>query len=131
VSGGVVPAYLHSYFGYDERLRGYFNTVFEAEDVVGGSVELRVPIFQPRYINVSTPYLPPEFSVLRYGLYAGFFADAGKIWYRTQSFGNVPWRSGYGAGLHFLLPYSIIVRTEYALNNMGDWDFILDFGASF
>ena len=131
VSGGVVPAYLHSYFGYDERLRGYFNTVFEAEDIVGGSVELRVPILKPRYINVSTPYLPPEFSVLRYGLYAGFFADAGKIWYRTESFGNVPWRSGYGAGLHFLLPYSIILRTEYALNNMGDWDFILDFGASF
>ncbi|MEK6755753.1 MAG: BamA/TamA family outer membrane protein [Bacteroidota bacterium] len=131
LSGGVVPAYLHAYFGYDERLRGYFNTVFEGEDIVGSSLELRVPILKPRYLRVSTPLLPPEFSLWRYGLYAGFFADAGKVWYRTESFNQMPWRSGYGAGLHFLLPYSIVVRTEYALNNLGRWDFVLDLEASF
>lgn len=131
LGGGVAPPYLHTYFGYDERLRGYFNTVFEGEHRVGSSVEVRIPVLTPRYLQLSTPYLPPEFSVWRYGLYIGLFADVGKIWYRTESFSHMPWRSGYGAGLHFLLPYSIVVRTEYALNNKGRGDFVLDFGASF
>jgi hypothetical protein len=131
VSGGVVPVYLRSYFGYDDRLRGYFYEVFEGEHSLGGSLEIRLPIFSPRYLKLSTPYLPPEFSLLRYGLSVGAFADAGKIWYRTDEFGAAPWRSGVGVGLHFLLPYSLVVRTEYALNNMGRGQFLLDFGASF
>lgn len=131
IVGGVTPPYLQSYFGYDERLRGYFKTVFQGEHSVGSSVELRIPVLLPRYLRLRTPYLPPEFSVWRYGLYIGVFADAGKIWYRTESFSRTPWRSGFGVGLHFLLPYSIVVRTECALNNMGRRDLILDLGASF
>jgi outer membrane protein assembly factor BamA len=131
VSGGIVPAYLHAYFGYHERLRGYFNTVLEGEDIVGGNAELRVQIFKPRYHTVSASFLPPEFSVWRYGLYAGVFVDAGTIWYRTTPFVKAPWYSGYGAGLHFLLPYSIVIRTECAINHRGKGQFVLDFDASF
>ncbi|MBF8248385.1 MAG: POTRA domain-containing protein, partial [Bacteroidetes bacterium] len=52
-------------------------------------------------------------------------------WYRSESFSSKPWLLGYGAGLHFLLPYSIIVRTEYAWNELGHGQFVLDFGVSF
>lgn len=131
LGGGRSPAYLHAYFGYFDRIRGYYSTVFEGEDQLGGSVELRLGIFKPRYLTVSLPGLPPEFSVWRYGLYAGFFADGGATWYRTDSFANVPWYTGYGAGLHFLLPYSFVLRTEYAINQQGQGEFILGFHASF
>ena len=131
LSGGVSPAYLHAYYGYDERIRGYFLDVREGDHLVSGNVELRVPILLPRYKYVSLKYLPAEFSVWRYGLYAGFFADAGTIWYRGQQFSTLPWYSGYGAGLQFLLPYSLIVRTEYAFNQKGRGQFVLDIGASF
>lgn len=131
LSGGASASYLHAYFGYDERIRGYFSTVREGENLLSGSIELRVPILLPRYYSVSLKYLPPEFSVWRYGLYAGFFADAGTLWYRGAPFSNLPWYTGYGAGLQFLLPYSLIVRTEYAFNQKGQGQFVLDFGASF
>ncbi|MEX0602562.1 MAG: hypothetical protein WD295_04420, partial [Bacteroidota bacterium] len=94
------------------------------------NVELRIPILSPRYVTV--PWMKiPEFSVWRYGVSAGIFADAGKIWFRSEGFQRPPWRMGIGAGLHFLLPYSSIVRTEYAINDRGRGEIILDFGASF
>ncbi len=131
LSGGVSPTYLHAYFGYFDRVRGYYSTVFEGEDILGGSLELRVPILKPRYATVSIRYLPPEFSVWRYGLYAGVFADVGTTWFRTDQVFKNPSYAGYGAGLHFLLPYSLVVRTEYALNQHGKSQFVLGFGASF
>jgi len=131
LGGGRSPSYLHAYFGFFDRIRGYYSTVFEGEDQVGGSVELRMGILKPRYVTVSLPGVPPEFSVWRYGLYAGVFADAGTTWYRTEPFANVPWYAGYGAGLHFLLPYSFVLRTEYALNQHGRGEFIFGFHASF
>lgn len=131
LSGGVSPTYLHAYFGYFDRIRGYYSTVLEGEDILGGSLELRVPILKPRYTTVSIRYLPPEFSVWRYGLYAGVFADGGTTWFRTNQVFRNPWYAGYGAGLHFLLPYSLVVRTEYALNQHGRSQFVLGIGASF
>lgn len=131
LSGGVSPTYLHAYFGYYDRIRGYYSTVLEGEDILGGGLELRVPILTPRYTTVSIRYLPPEFSVWRYGLYAGVFADGGSTWFRTEQVFRNPWYTGYGAGLHFLLPYSVVLRTEYALNQHGRSQFVLGFGASF
>ncbi len=131
LGGGVSPTYLHAYFGYFDRIRGYYSTVLEGEDIVGGGLELRVPILKPRYTTVSIKYLPPEFSVWRYGLYAGVFADGGTAWFRTDQVLKTPWYAGYGAGLHFLFPYSLVLRTEYALNQHGRSQFVLGFGASF
>jgi len=131
LSGGLSPTYLHEYFGHGDRIRGYYSTVLEGEDILGSSVELRVPILKPRYETVSIPFLPPEFSVWRYGLYAGIFADAGTTWFRTDQVLEGPWYAGYGAGLQFLLPYSFVLRTEYAFNQHGRGQFVLGFGASF
>lgn len=130
-AGGIVPSYLHSYFGYEERIRGHFRTVLEGENILGHSVELRIPILLPRTVTISELPLPPQFSVLRFGMYGGIFADAGKTWFRAEGMDGRTWYSGYGLGLHFLLPYSLVVRTEYAINHMGTGQFVLDFGASF
>jgi len=128
--GGAIPKYQRAYFGYNERIRGYFRTALEGEHIVGGNAELRIPLLEPRYYTLPFEFIP-QFSTLRYGLYAGVFADAGTVWFRGQRVFDRKWYAGYGAGLHFLLPYSIVLRTEYALNNAGRGEFIVDFGASF
>ncbi len=131
ISGGIVPSYLFAYFGYDERIRGHFRSVMEGEQVLGQSIELRVPLLKPQYFAMNDLPLPAEFRVWRFGVSFGVFADAGRIWFREQGMGSRPWVGGVGGGLHFLLPYSLVVRTEYALNRYGDGELILDFGASF
>ena len=129
-SGGPVPAYRDTYFGHHERIRGYFSKIVEGEDLVGGNVEVRIPILSPRYYEFKAIPIP-EFRIWRYGLYAALFADAGKTWFRSEGFYGRPWYSGVGAGLHFLLPYSIIVRTEVAVNRSGRTEFIATFDAAF
>jgi outer membrane protein assembly factor BamA len=129
--GGIVPSYLFAYFGYDERIRGHFKSVMEGEQVLGQSVELRVPLLAPRYFVMNNLPVPAGFRVWRFGVSLGVFADAGRIWFREQGMGSQPWVGGVGGGLHFLLPYSVVVRTEYAVNRNGDGEFVLDFGASF
>jgi outer membrane protein assembly factor BamA len=130
LTGGVIPSYRHSFFGYQERLRGWFSDVREGEQRLGGSLELRTPILSPRYYEAS--FIPiPQFNVLRYGLYVGAFIDAGTVWYRSQPFSTVPWWGGAGFGLHFILPYGLTVRTEWAMNQRQVGELIFDVGASF
>lgn len=128
--GGPVPPYRYTYFGHGERIRGYFTKVIEGEDLFGGNLEIRVPVLSPRYTEFDAVPIP-EFRIWRYGLYAALFADAGKTWFRSEGFDGRPWYSGFGAGLHFLLPYSIVVRTEFAMNRHGKSEFIVTFDAAF
>lgn len=129
-TGGVVPSYRHIFLGYDERIRGSFLTVREGEHQFGGNMELRIPLLSPRYYESS--FIPVrQFAVLRYGLYGAIFIDAGKVFYRNRSFIDAPLYVGAGAGLHWILPYGIIVRTEAGVDFQGREELILDFGASF
>ncbi len=128
--GGVNPPYQHVFFGYDERIRGYFYKTIEAENRIGASIELRLPILLPRYLEIDF-FGIPEFQKLRYGLYFGIFADAGKVWSRNQVVAEQPWYSGVGAGFQFLLPYGFTIRTEVAVNNLGTTEGLIDFDTSF
>ncbi len=128
VAGGIVPPYSHDYFGYGNRIRGHFKEVVEGEELLGGTVELHYPLLGARYITVSR--LPAEFSVWRFGVTAALFADAGTVWMRGTPLALNRLLKGYGAGIHFLLPYSFILRTEYALDEVRHGEFILDLGAS-
>jgi outer membrane protein assembly factor BamA len=128
--GSTIPSYRHVFFGYDDRLRGYFYKKIEAENKISASMELRLPILLPRYLEIDW-FRVPEFQKLRYGLYFGIFADAGKAWTRNQVLSEQPWYSGYGAGFQFLLPYGFTIRTEMAINNLGDTEYFVDFDTSF
>ena len=128
--GGPIPSYRHVFFGYDERIRGYFHKIIEAEDRIGANVELRLPILLPRYLEIDWLKVP-EFQKLRYGIYFGIFADAGIAWSRNQVVPEQPLYSGYGTGLQFLLPYGYTVRTEVAINNVCKIEYILYFDISF
>ena len=128
--GGIIPTYKHNFFGYDDRIRGYFYKKIEAENKISASLELRLPILLPRYFEMDWINVP-EFQKFRYGIYFGLFADAGKAWSRNQVLSEQPLYAGYGAGFQFLLPYGFTIRTEAAINNVGDTEYILDFDSSF
>lgn len=126
VAGGVDPTYDHVYFGYSERLRGWFKTVYEGEDIAGGTVELRHYLLEPKVIRVGGLPLPEEFAVWRFGLAAILFANGGATWYRGDVLDWSTIQSGYGGGLFLMLPYGFGIRTEYAWNQYHRGEFILD-----
>ena len=128
-AGGRTPSYNHVYFGYGERIRGHFKEVYEGESMLGFSTELHYTLLSPVYFRVHA--LPSEFSVWRFGITAALFGDAGTVWFRGTPVALDRFVKGYGAGIDFLLPYSAVLRVEYALNEVRRGEFILDFGASF
>ena len=127
VAGGLVPTYAHTYFGAGERIRGYYRTVLEGEDIAGGTVELRYSLLDARTILFSAIAMPAEFSVWRFGISLSLFTDTGATWFRGDRLSPGSFASGYGGGIDFLLPYSVVLRTEYAWNEFGTGQFIIDF----
>jgi outer membrane protein assembly factor BamA len=130
VSGGTVPTYSHAYFGYGDRIRGYFKTVFEGEDILGSTFELRYPLFGPNTYQMESIPLPPEFTVWRFGISLAIFTDAGTTWYRGEKLTFNSFHSGYGGGVHFLLPYGYVVRVEYAWNDYRRGEIVFDLRGS-
>jgi outer membrane protein assembly factor BamA len=126
VSGGLVPTYAHTYFGTSERIRGYYRTVTEGEDIAGGTLELRYSLMDARTFFFSAVTVPSEFSVWRFGISLALFTDTGAAWFRGDRLTPALFATGYGAGIHFLLPYSVVLRTEYAWNEYGTGQFIID-----
>lgn len=131
VSGGMIPTYARSYFGYGERVRGFFKDVLEGENIAGASAELRWPLLKPRVIHFSAIDIPQEFAVWRFGISLELFADAGTTWFRGEKLSLSRIASGYGGGIVFLLPYDIVMRTEYARNKFRRGQFIFDLRSSF
>jgi len=131
VSGGLIPTYARMYFGYGERIRGYFKTVLEGENLLGASAELRFMLLSPIVFRLPTNLLPEQFTVWQFGVSLALFADAGTTWFRGDPLSVNDFLSGYGGGIRFLLPYGIVARTEYAFNNLGKGQFILDFRTPF
>ncbi len=128
-SGGEVPSYEHVYFGYGDRIRGHYKEVMEGEDLLGASTEFHYTLLSPKYFKVG--FLPKEFALWRFGITAAVFADAGTIWYRGDKINWSHLPSGYGLGLHFLMPFNIVLRAEYARNELGRGEFIFAMGSSF
>jgi outer membrane protein assembly factor BamA len=125
-AGGQVPSYSHVYFGYGDRIKGYYNTIVEGENAAGAIVELRWPLLPARVFRMRTLPLPEEFTVWRFGIGLGVFANTGTAWFRGEPVSLRRFASGYGGGVHFLLPYGAVVRLEGAWNDRGRAEFVLD-----
>ena len=130
VSGTTIPTYAHAYFGSYERLRGYYQTVWEGENLAGGTVELRQELIDTRTFTVSFLPLPQQFTVWRFGASLALFTDTGAAWYRHDRVTLNSFVAGYGVGIHFLLPYTFVMRTEFAWNDLGKRQFIIDLRTS-
>ena len=121
--GGDLPVYLRENLGYSEILRGWNNYIFEGEDKVLGSLELRIPVVMPFYIKGKDHIILrklPVFKQLsyRYGMYATLFFDVGGVWGRKERIYDSQFKNGYGIGLNFLLPFDFVGRTDFALRKM-------------
>ncbi len=126
--GKYIPVYSRVYFGYAERIRGHFSEVLEGDNLAGAAVELHLPLLEPRYIRLG--FLPEGFNLWRFGIGAALFGDAGATWFRESKFSIGNLAKGYGGGIHLLLPYSAVLRLEYALDEAGRGEFIVDIGAA-
>ncbi|MCE1165434.1 MAG: hypothetical protein LWX07_08550 [Bacteroidetes bacterium] len=137
--GGSLPVYLSESFGYADLIRGWDNYVFEGEDKMMGSLEMRIPILKPFYVKGKDHFILRKIPVMkqlsyRYGLYATVFIDAGGVWGRSERLFNTQFRNGYGIGLNFLLPFDFVYRTDFAVrheNNRYKGQIIFSLDSSF
>ncbi len=131
VTGAMVPTYARTYVGYgDYRVRGWYTTVFEGENMAGGTLELRFEALRARTIDLTSLPIPEQFAHWRFGISLAVFGDVGTAWFRHDVVTLSSFASGYGAGIHFLLPYSFVCRVEYAWNEYGHGQFIFDLRTS-
>jgi hypothetical protein len=68
----------------------------------------------------------PEFSNLKWGLGFGLFADTGTTWFQEKAVKASSLQSGWGAGLHIILPYVDLLRLEVAFDERGNIQGIAD-----
>jgi len=132
LSKGKIPIYDRTYFGYNERIRGRFYDIFEGENLILGSAEIRFPVMKVGYFSLPLiSGLERYTSDLKFGISAGIFYDTGIVWFQNQKLAVEDFSSGFGFGLHFHLPYVDVLRVECGLNHQKDVQVIIDAGLAF
>jgi len=131
-SSGNIPVYDRFYFGYKERIRGRFYNVVEGENLIFGGVEFRFPLLKIRYLDVPpVPGFEAYSSNLKFGISAGIFYDTGAVWFQNHNLTGMDFKSGFGAGIHFHLPYINVFRLECAFNSQGNMQGIAEIETAF
>lgn len=130
---GDIPLFARHYLGYKERVRGRFYDQREGENRALFSTELRFPILPVRYINLpSGSSIFGQYSTdLPFGVSGGLFLDAGDVWYNESGTTMENRLIGWGAGLHFHIPYADILRVEYAFDTDWNSQYIVDIQVAF
>jgi len=133
LSSGHLPIYDRVFFGFGNRLRGYYHETSEGKNLLFGSAELRLPLLPIRYFNLSrkTGFLGPYARNLKFGISMAAFADTGKLWFQFQTMRTWNFLSGYGLSLDLHLPYVELLRLTYAVNDQGRGEALLIAGVSF
>jgi outer membrane protein assembly factor BamA len=124
---GTIPVYDRLFIGYAERIRGHFTELREGNQRFLGSIEFRFPIINVRYYDIGVPLLFGDYGTnLPFGVSGAFFYDTGAVWKKLRALNKTDFLSGFGAGLHFHVPYVDLIRFEYALDTHRKSEFILD-----
>jgi outer membrane protein assembly factor BamA len=129
---GQIPIYRDNYIGFSERIRGYFFDVYQGNHIHTANIELRFPILPIRYFTFDSILLPDNYSKnLKFGINAAIFVDTGIAWSKSWEYAIKNFRTGFGAGLHFRVPYVEVVRLDYGFNKDLDGQIIFEIGNSF
>ena len=128
LAGSRAPSYNRVYLGYQYHVRGYYAVVAEGENIFGTSAELRYALIPP--FIYKSKLLPSQFGVWKFSVNLALFADLGTVWLRGNPITIANTLRGYGAGIHFGLPYGVLLRTDYAINDLRKGEFIIDVGAA-
>ncbi len=129
---GFVPIYKWQYFGYEERLRGYFYQPMTRKNLMLTTLELRYLLVPYRIKTISdSGWLSYFLKDIRYAVSLGAFVDMGMLWDEPSqwAFSQAKW--GYGVGINLHLPFVQVLRFERAWNDAGKGQYIIDVGVSF
>lgn len=134
-----VPNHQRLFFGYDILLRGYTDRILEGDNLQLNSLELRYPAIPLQAAKLD--FIPFEkFQIFQYGLFVTAFLDAGNVWHnsRSQVFGlrqtHYDFRKnkyGYGVGLVFVGGYEATARLDFAFNQQGRLQIVIENDISF
>jgi outer membrane protein assembly factor BamA len=129
---GQIPIYRENYIGFSERIRGHFFDVYQGNHVHTGHLEIRFPLLQVKYFTFDSLILPDEYlKNLKFGINAGIFIDSGIAWSKSNEYTIKNFHTGFGAGLHFRVPYVEVVRLDYGFNQNFQGQIIFEIGNSF
>ncbi|CAN5630863.1 hypothetical protein BH10BAC5_BH10BAC5_00590 [soil metagenome] len=139
IYGGNLPDYQHQFIGYGKVIRGWKDLIFEGENVSGSTAELRYELVKPFYISGKDLPIVRRIGLLKnlsykFGVYLTAFYDNAAVWDRQDNFFNSKFRSGFGTGLNFILPFGFIGRSDIGLrieNQKLKQYLYLSLGASF
>ncbi|MBX7045327.1 MAG: hypothetical protein K1X86_05745 [Ignavibacteria bacterium] len=137
--GGNIADYHHQQLDYARPIRGWNEYVFEGENFLLYSNEIRIPIIEPFYIpgkDMPMAKQIPVFKDLSYkfGMFLALFFDAGGVWNKKDNIFNTRFYNGYGAGLNFILPLGFVGRADWAFRHQENYfkgQLILSLNASF
>ena len=131
VFGKYIPPYKLARFGYDYYTRGNRYLVTEGKNRILGSVELAFPILTEWNFAIDVPLIPNSLTRARIAVHTSIFGDVGKVFNNATDLKLNNLNSGFGAGITFLfLPYNSF-RIEYAFNEKGRGELLLETGISF
>ena len=117
--GANIPLYQHVFLGYsDNYIRGWSGKAYEGEDELVVYNEIRIPVYQPRYINGSKVPIIKGIPVLnkmdlRHGLYLAVIYDVGATFDHTDRISKQRFLSGAGLGVDVILPFGLIGRADW------------------
>lgn len=134
LSHGKIPVYEQVHFGFITRIRGHFRERSVGENLLIGSAEFRFPILPISYHDWGPFQSMGRYGTnFRFGVNGGLFVDTGALWGLPQNekLTENDFISGWGAGLHFFLPYNMLIRAEYGFNEDWDGQIIIDALVSF
>ncbi|MCK5457921.1 MAG: hypothetical protein KAI45_12405 [Melioribacteraceae bacterium] len=129
--GNKVPLYDYSILGYSYFTRGNRYLVREGNNALIGSIELGYPLLSEWNFNIDLPIIPNRLTRARIAIIFNIFADAATTFNNGDKVVLNDFNSGYGVGFTFLIMPYMIFRTEFALNEMGKGEFLLESGISF
>lgn len=135
-SFGQLPFYDRVYLGYGERVRGHFRDVQSGRHNFASTFEIRFPLLRTYYFNFFEELFPGTATKdLKFGINAGVFAETGLAWSKRSEFDGIEdienLISGFGAGIHIMLPYIEVLRIDYAFDEDFNTETILEVGVAF
>ncbi len=131
VFGSTIPFYALSLLGDRLNIRGHKFQRREGHNVLLTSFEINYPIIKEWNLSVKVPMLPKQLTSARIALYVNTFLDGGVTYNNNEPLAINRFDSGFGFGLTLLiLPYNAF-RFEYAFDEYGNGQFIMESGFSF
>lgn len=129
---GKLPFYDKIYLGFEERVRGHFFDIKEGSHNFVTTFELRFPILKTYYFDIPLGNLTRSATKdLKFGLNAGFFAETGTVWEKQNQFGINNFISGFGTGIHIILPYIEVLRIDLAFDEKWKSQILLEVEVAF